>query len=62
MIRDRSSYLQMLKTSVALDGDLIAGPFCAFLGLQIVLARKISHQFLLNYKYVTPLKMLQIPC
>ena len=39
MIRDWLSYLQMLKTCVALDGDLIPGPFCAYLGLQIVLAR-----------------------
>ena len=36
MIQDGSSYLRMLKTSVALDADLIPGPFCAFLGLQIV--------------------------
>ena len=39
MIRDVSSYLRMIKTGGALRGDLIPGPFCAFLGLQIVLAR-----------------------
>ena len=45
MIQDGSSYLQMLKTSVALDGDLIPGPFCAFLGLQTVLAAKSATFF-----------------
>ena len=45
MIRDVSSYLQMLKTSVAVDGDLIPGTFCAYLGLQTVLARKSATNF-----------------
>ena len=45
MIRDVSSYLQMLKTSVAVDGDLIPGPFCALLELQTVLARKSATNF-----------------
>ena len=45
MIRDVSSYLQMLNTSVAVDGDLIPGPFCAFLGLQTVQARKSAANF-----------------
>ena len=45
MIRDRSSYLQIIKTGGALKGDLIPRPFCAFLGLQIVLARKSATFF-----------------